>query len=194
MLASREQPIVVAGSGIAGLTFAASMAQVGRPVVVLERGDKLLEGGGGISLWPNALAALDAIGVGDLVRQAGGPVASGGIQRPDGSWIRRMDRNVVDDALGEPLIGVHRSDLMAILAAAAGHSVIRYGVTVRSFDDSGDRIVAHLDGGSTIEGCALVGADGIGSVVARQLNPRLTFVYSGYTAWRGVSEIGRAHV
>jgi len=189
MPASHDQPIVVAGGGIAGLTFAASLARIGRNVVVLERGDNLLELGAGISLWPNALAALDAIGVGDLIRRAGGPVASGGIQRPDGSWIRRIDRTVVDGALGEPLVTVHRSDLIAILAAAAGHSVIRFGVTVRSFDDFEDRIIAHLDDGSTIEGCALVGADGIGSVVARQLNPSLTFAYSGYTAWRGVSDL-----
>jgi 2-polyprenyl-6-methoxyphenol hydroxylase-like FAD-dependent oxidoreductase len=188
MPAPHDQPIVVAGGGIAGLTCAASMHRVGRTVVVLEREDDLSELGAGISLWPNALAALDAIGVGDLVRRAGQPVTSGGIRRPDGSWIRRMDRKVVEVAFGEPLVAIHRSDLMDILAGAVGRSVIRFGVTVRAFDHVGDQIVVHLDDGSTIEGCGLVGADGIGSVVATQLNSNLAFTYSGYTAWRGISD------
>jgi 2-polyprenyl-6-methoxyphenol hydroxylase-like FAD-dependent oxidoreductase len=86
-----EGPVVIAGAGIAGLALAVGLSRFGCEAVVCEREDNLASAGAGISLWPNALAALDAIGLGDSVRTAGAPVASGGIQRPDGSWIRVAD-------------------------------------------------------------------------------------------------------
>jgi 2-polyprenyl-6-methoxyphenol hydroxylase-like FAD-dependent oxidoreductase len=42
-----------------------------------------------------------------------------------------------------------------------------------------DGAVRHTD--------AVIGADGIGSMVARYLNGPLTRRYAGYTAWRGIA-------
>src|SRR5205807_8850936 len=103
MPAESRPPIVVAGAGIAGLALAATLTRTGRPVSVFERHAALAETGAGISLWPNALAALDVVGLGAPVREASAPVATGGVQRPDGSWIRRVDRTRLEAALGEPL-------------------------------------------------------------------------------------------
>jgi 2-polyprenyl-6-methoxyphenol hydroxylase-like FAD-dependent oxidoreductase len=45
-----------------------------------------------------------------------------------------------------------------------------------------------LDDGTTQEADAVVGADGVGSVVARHLNGAMPHRYTGYTAWRGVAD------
>jgi 2-polyprenyl-6-methoxyphenol hydroxylase-like FAD-dependent oxidoreductase len=59
---------VVVGGGIGGLAAAAALVSTGWRVTVCERARTLEPVGAGISLWPNALWALDTIGVGDAVR------------------------------------------------------------------------------------------------------------------------------
>jgi 2-polyprenyl-6-methoxyphenol hydroxylase-like FAD-dependent oxidoreductase len=182
-------PIVIAGAGIAGLTLAAGLARSGPPVLVVERGPGLADAGSGITLWPNALAALDVVGAGAAVRASGGAVSSGGVRRPDGSWIRTVDPALVESALGEPMVTIHRHRLLDILASTLDPSTVRFGVSLESFELSGHGVRASLSDGSVIDARGVVGADGIGSVVAQALQPELAARYSGYTAWRGVSDL-----
>jgi 2-polyprenyl-6-methoxyphenol hydroxylase-like FAD-dependent oxidoreductase len=181
-------PLVIAGAGIAGLTLAAGLARRGSPVLVVERGRTLADGGSGITLWPNALAALDVVGAGAAVRAAGAAVCSGGVRRPDGTWVRTVDPARVEAELGEPMITIHRRRLLDILATTLDPSTVRFGVSLQSFELSDPGVRAFLDDGSVVPARGLVGADGIGSVVARALQPQLGLRYSGYTAWRGVSD------
>ena len=63
--------ITIVGAGIAGLATAVALRRTGHTVNVIEqRAD--VGSGAGISIWPNALAALDEIGLGDEVRRADG--------------------------------------------------------------------------------------------------------------------------
>ena len=65
------QRFVVVGAGIAGLATAVALQRRGHAVSVVEdRTDT--SPGAAISIWPNALAALDNLGLGDAVRAAGG--------------------------------------------------------------------------------------------------------------------------
>jgi 2-polyprenyl-6-methoxyphenol hydroxylase-like FAD-dependent oxidoreductase len=61
--------VVVTGGGPAGLATAAALHQAGIPVLVLEREAALSTGGSALGLWTNAWRALDALGVGDVLRQ-----------------------------------------------------------------------------------------------------------------------------
>jgi 2-polyprenyl-6-methoxyphenol hydroxylase-like FAD-dependent oxidoreductase len=183
-----QHPIIIAGAGIAGLTLAAGLTRNGRSLLVVERSAGLANQGAGISLWPNALSALDTIGLGDAVRSVGGTVSSGGVRRPDGSWIRNVDTSVVEAALGEPMVAIHRNDLLTILASTLDPSSVRFGASLQSFEVLADGVRVLLGDGSIIDGCALVGADGIGSVVTKELSPDLVLTYTGYTAWRGVAD------
>jgi 2-polyprenyl-6-methoxyphenol hydroxylase-like FAD-dependent oxidoreductase len=181
-------PLVIAGAGIAGLALAAGLARSGPPALVVERGRTLADAGAGITLWPNALAALDVVGAGAAVRAAGAAVCSGGVRRPDGTWVRTVDPARLESALGEPMITIHRRQLLDILASTLDPSTVRFGVSLESFELSDHGVRASLDDGSVVQARGLVGADGIGSVVARALQPQLGLSYSGYTAWRGVSD------
>lgn len=74
--------------------------------------------GGGITLWPNAMAALDAIGVGDGVRRAGAAIAVGRIQTSGGRTLRVFEESAFLDALGGPLVAIRRGALLDLLHAA----------------------------------------------------------------------------
>lgn len=125
------QQIVVIGAGIAGLATAAALQQRGRDVTVIEqRADT--SPGAGISIWPNALAALDQIGLGDRVRDAGGPVSAGAMRWRDGSWLRHPSAERLIKALGEPLVATRRGTLTDILTSAVAPGTLRRGAAVQN--------------------------------------------------------------
>src|SRR5919109_5055182 len=69
MKARNEKPVVVAGGGIGGLAAALALARQGFRSMVLEQASQFGEIGAGIQLAPNAWHALDALGVGGLVKK-----------------------------------------------------------------------------------------------------------------------------
>lgn len=184
-----ERPVVVAGAGIAGLAVAGALQRAGIEVLVLEERPEVSELGAGITLWPNALAALDALGVGDRVRDLSAAVDPGGVRRPDGGWQQRLDPTRARAVLGEQLRATERGTLIQVLGETVDPGSIRTGSAVGSFDVSGDGVLVHLEGGEVVEAAALVGADGFRSRVARTLHPGLRERYAGYTAWRAIAPV-----
>src|SRR5580765_2947299 len=67
--ARNNRPVIVAGGGIGGLAAALALARKGFRSVVLEQAPQFGEIGAGIQLAPNAWHALDALGVGALVKK-----------------------------------------------------------------------------------------------------------------------------
>ena len=97
--------VLVVGAGIAGLATAVALRRAGIEVSVIEQRTDA-NSGSGISIWPNALAALDEIALGDVVRDAGGRVTAGAIRWRDGAWLRRPS---AQRALAVALTGVGES-------------------------------------------------------------------------------------
>ncbi len=62
---------IIVGGGIGGLTAAIALRRVGVDAAVFEKAGGLREIGAGISLWVNAMRALERLGLADAVRAAG---------------------------------------------------------------------------------------------------------------------------
>jgi 2-polyprenyl-6-methoxyphenol hydroxylase-like FAD-dependent oxidoreductase len=181
------QQILVIGAGICGLATAVALQRRGHDVTVVEeRADT--SSGAGISIWPNALAALDEIGLGDAVRDAGGRVTAGALRWRDGGWLRHPSPQRLVKALGEPLVVIHRSALTKVLADALAADTLHIGLSARGLVTTADGVRVTMSDSTTRDASGVIGADGTRSVVARHLNGPLADHYVGYTAWRGVAD------
>ncbi|MEU6059114.1 FAD-dependent monooxygenase [Streptomyces sp. NPDC047097] len=180
---------VVVGSGIGGLTAALALHRRGWQVTVLERAALLRPVGAGIGLAPNALRALDTLGLGDELRELATWQGDGGLRTPGGRWLSRTDARAAAARFGGPLVMLHRSTLIGLLAGRLPEGTVRTGVPARLADPGtpGGRParVAFPDG--ELEAELLVGADGIDSAVRTALFPEHPGpVYTGMTTWRTV--------
>jgi 2-polyprenyl-6-methoxyphenol hydroxylase-like FAD-dependent oxidoreductase len=174
---------VVVGGGIGGLAAAGGLARSGWQVTVLERADRVPAERAALTLWPNGVRALHALGLGDGLTAIASPQSDAGVRRPDGRWLVRPGPPNPDAV---PVV-VHREDLRDALVAGLGDRVeIRTRVPVQDVRArAGDR-PAVSDGRSTVEADLVVAADGIDSPVRGRLAPRSGVVSAGCTAWRAV--------
>ncbi|MEU9720869.1 FAD-dependent oxidoreductase [Streptomyces sp. NPDC047976] len=182
-----ERHAVVAGAGIGGLTAALALHRRGWRVTVCERAPEPPATGAGIGLAPNALRALEAIGV-DAAHAAGGAVpAAMGVRRPDGRWLTRAATADMTARYGIPPIAVPRPVLTAALAAALPPEALRYGTAVTGVDGTGGRATVRTAGGPGLTADLVVAADGIHSPLRRAHFPAHPGLrYLGETAWRTI--------
>lgn len=175
---------VVAGAGIAGLAAGHALRDLGYEVRVLEREDRLRSEGAGLTLWPNAVQALRALGLGAVLDECGRPLGAAAILDREGAVLSRISIESIAARFG-PTVTVHRGEFLARLAAHLDREV-EFSARV-SFADGVLR--AH---GEPLEADLVVGADGIHSAVrgavAAAVRPRGV----GYGAWRGVAFTGEA--
>lgn len=183
-MTSRVPSAIVVGGAVAGLAAARALAAAGAAVTVLERRPEGRAEGAGLILYPAATHALDRLGVLGAFRRVAVPLDAIATYDQRGRLLHRLDARTVAVRYGHPLAGVHRADLLAVLAESL-EADVRRGVEVTDVR-VGDAVQVRTRE-SALEASALVGADGIRSAVRECLGlgaePRAT----GWVAWRGVA-------
>ncbi|MFC7358661.1 FAD-dependent monooxygenase [Nocardioides astragali] len=175
MSADTRGPVVVVGGGIGGLATALALQRAGRPVRVLERGARLDGGGAGLVLSPNAQRSLRALGVEEATRSRATVLTRTVVCQPDGRALARVDLD--GRGASGALLGVHRADLVEVLAAALDPGTVELG-----------HEVADVMG---VEADLVVGADGIRSVVRAAMDVDVRPTHRGYTVWRALVPSGQ---
>jgi 2-polyprenyl-6-methoxyphenol hydroxylase-like FAD-dependent oxidoreductase len=176
---------VIVGGGLGGLATAIALTGRGWQVRLLERAPAFTEVGAGISLWANAMRALDAIGVGDRVRALGQEEISGGLRYRTGRWLSRPDGAELTRRYG-PVLILHRADLLHALCDAVPAGVLEPATTVDSVAQTAAGVTVG-SGGVAYEADLVVAADGLRSTVRGLVWPDAPGPrYAGYTAWRAV--------
>jgi 2-polyprenyl-6-methoxyphenol hydroxylase-like FAD-dependent oxidoreductase len=182
--------VIVVGGGIGGLTAAIALGRAGVEAVVFERAEELREIGAGISLWSNAMKALRKLGVYDAIREAGGAELGGEIRSWRGERISEITADQLRSRFGEANLALHRADLQGALLAALPQGTVRLGAEFVGFAEDGEGVVARFAGEREERGDILIGADGLNSSVRAQLFGVSAPRYAGYTAWRGIADVG----
>ena len=185
---ARRTSIAIIGGGIGGLTAAASLLHAGFDVHVYEQAKALGEVGAGINIGPNASRILHRLGIAEVLGRTGvKPVTFDQRRWDDGRILLRSPLGEeVEAAFGAPYYTLHRSDLHRALVDAIPADHVHLAHRFTHLVDHGDRVEAHFENGASISADAVIGADGIHSVVRHALfgpeKPRFT----GCVAHRGL--------
>lgn len=175
---------VVVGAGPGGLSAAIALRRAGFGVVVCEAASELREIGSGLTLWPNALRALEALGVDDAVRPIAQPFTAIAMRRWDGRLIFQVAAEPGDRGWSAAL---HRAELQAALVRAVGESAIRLAARCVGVDDRGAAATVVLASGERLDADVVIGADGLRSAVRSALLGPEPPRRAGYRVWRGVA-------
>jgi 2-polyprenyl-6-methoxyphenol hydroxylase-like FAD-dependent oxidoreductase len=182
---SENHPALIIGGGIGGLTAAIALERAGIPVRVLEQAPALDEVGAGVSLWPNAMRALELLGLLEPVLADHRPVERIVIRRRDGEGLIRLRE---PGRYAEPGICVHRAHLQQTLAAAVPAHRLHLDRRLVDFHPDHGGLTATFHDGSTARGALLIGSDGIDSAVRAMLHGAAPARDRGYEIWRAVAD------
>lgn len=173
--------ILVAGGGIGGLSAALSLHAAGVECRVFEQAAEFRELGVGINTLPHAIQALAALGLLPALDAAGVRTRELILANRFGQpvWTELRGEHA---GLGAPQFSIHRGKLLGVLhaAAVARGIVVEAGQRLVGFEQDAEGVTARFASGREERGAALVGADGIHSVV------RAAFVQEGPPCWTGI--------
>ena len=170
---NKPLPVLVAGGGIGGLAAALALVRRGFEVTVLEQSPEIGEIGAGIQLGPNAFSAFDALGVGEKAR--GRAVYTDYMVMHDALDEYEVGRIPTGEAFrarfGNPYAVIHRVDVhLSLLEGAQETGRVQFHTSTRAerIEQDADGVTVHCANGKTYRGQALIGADGVKSVVRQQ--------------------------
>jgi 2-polyprenyl-6-methoxyphenol hydroxylase-like FAD-dependent oxidoreductase len=175
--------IAITGAGIAGLTTAIALKKIGFEADVFEAAPSLEPVGAGLGLAPNALKALDYLGMADKVRRQGSRVNYFEIQNKKGDTLSKS----AGADFGENIC-IHRAALHNVLLDELGPNRVFTNKKAVGFTNKGKVTVLEFEDGSTYEADYLIVADGIKSILRDVIAPQAKINYAGYTCWRAIMD------
>lgn len=187
--------VIVAGAGIGGLTLALMLHEAGIETVVFEKAKKLRELGVGINLLPHAVGELFALGLNERLDQIGIRTRQLLYKTASGQNILSQQRGLCA-GMPYPQYSIHRGRLHAMLLDAfmerLGPDHLYVDRTFVGFRNEGCEVIAEFKSNAGVSyehsGDALIGADGIHSVVRECFYPdQGSPIWNGVLMWRGAT-------
>lgn len=195
--AIRPHRVGIVGAGIGGLTAALTLHAAGHDVRVMEAAPQLDALGVGINVLPHAVRVMAELGLLDELLSACVATDSSYYFNRFGQLIHR-ERLGVAAGYRFPQLSIHRADLHRVLLDAVeqrlGGIAVELGMRCTGFHQDADSVTVTAESTndpssrSSRKFEAVIGCDGIHSVLRRQLHPDAGEpLYSGVNMWRGTT-------
>lgn len=177
----QSKKIAIIGGGIAGLTFSICLKCTDYQCNIFEKKDEFGEIGAAISVFPNALQVLKELGLMNEILATSGIVQKIFLKTEKGAILSKtIPKNDL------PVICTHRADLHRVLLnhTTAGLHSDHTLKTLKHLTNG--QIELNFENGHTDIFDAVIGADGIHSVVRQHIINDGEPKFRGYNVWRGV--------
>jgi len=187
-----DAPVLIAGGGIGGLAAALYLSLQGFRVQVLEQSPEIGEIGAGIQLGPNGFSAFDALGIGEMARSRA--VYTDYMVMNDAMDAKQIATiptgEVFRKRFANPYAVIHRADVHLSLYEGTQKSDRVEFITstrVERIEQNEHGVTVHDQNGKAYHGQALIGADGVKSVVRQHFvgDPHRV---TGHVVYRAVVE------
>lgn len=172
--------VLIAGGGIAGLTAALSLHQIGVDCLVFESVETVEPLGVGINTLPHAVRELTELGLRDALSATAIPTAELAYYSKHGQRIWSEPRGL-DAGYLWPQFSIHRGALQMILLDAVrqrlGAGCMRTGHHLSGWTETAAGVRAHFidrrtgQPAGSADGSLLIAADGIHSAIRARLYP-----------------------
>ena len=183
---ARSLRIAIVGAGMGGLATAAALRRVGIDVAVYEQATQFARIGAGIQIGCNAMKVLRELGLEQRLR------AQSFYPR---SWNNRdwqtgeikfdmIFGESAEQKFGAPYLLAHRGDLHAALASAVPAECVRLGHKLIGLDQVGEGVRLRFANGAMAVADAVIGADGVHSLVREILFGVSSVNFTGRIAYR----------
>jgi salicylate hydroxylase len=174
--------IAIVGAGIGGLTAALALRARGLDVTVFERAASPRELGAGVSIHPNASRLLKRIGLRDWLENVSTrSVGLSSLRTSRGEPVQTPPASADD-----PSYQIHRVELLEMLNDAQAEAVVRYGHHCTGVRETEYGVRLTFANGVTADADVVIGADGIHSVVQREIGLATHPTSEGIMAYRGL--------
>jgi salicylate hydroxylase/6-hydroxynicotinate 3-monooxygenase len=185
-MAGSEAKIAVIGAGLGGLAAAIAFRRAGISADVYEQAPAIAPVGAGIQLTPNASTAIRGLGILDEVRARSYAPAIGYNRDWDTGAVtnlQQMGRDI-EAAYGAPDLAMHRAVLHTALLNRVPPERVHLDKRLVGLDTAGTQYRLRFADGSEAVADAVVGADGIHSIVREALFGREDPCFNGRVAYR----------
>jgi 2-polyprenyl-6-methoxyphenol hydroxylase-like FAD-dependent oxidoreductase len=184
-MSQKKLKIAVVGAGMGGLAVAATLRKVGIDVEVFEQASRFGRIGAGIQMMPNSMKVLRGIGIEERLRQvAFAPFSHLNRDGYSGEVIRELP---MPEALyGAPYLCMHRADLHDALASAVPSDIIHLNKKLTGLDQARGVVTLRFADGTTATADAVIGADGVHSIVRDIIVGPDAPIHRGRIAYRAV--------
>ena len=180
--------IAIIGAGIAGLTAAATLRKIGFVADIYEQAGAFAPVGAGVQLNPNAMKVLRGLGLERHIRSVGFTPQAGYNREWDTGTITYLHPMgaAIEQRHGAPDVSLHRAALHAALLSINRSAPIHLGKQLVGLDRAGARLRLAFADGTTADADAVIGADGVHSVVLKTLFGTGAPRFTGQVAYRAI--------